>query len=297
MKNKIYEWPKALFSAHLHHFLPDIPWDMHENIYSLYEDYHKPKKQKKRQIADNINKDFILKTAPSIFCLYHLGLHYETVLALGDIGVNFDLLLDRDVYEQNKKKFLDIQSNLKKDGLEYNFLFSNDPTVLLKIRATIKQGRHLLVFVDGNSGASENKEHLVKVNFLNGNLNVRQGITMISHLLGVCLIPIILEIKNDKLTFTLVDVINPKHWNNRINYMKEASQILYDYLARQIKLKPWQWECWRYIHENGSFNPGQDNLNNKSMLMFNEKEIEAIIPVVVNNRQVIFNRANYLLFL
>ena len=297
MKNKIYEWPRALFSAHLHHFLPHIPWGQHENIYELFEEYHKPKMQRLIQIENNTSREFILNIEPNIFCLYHLGLHYETVLSLGEMGINFDLLLDRDVYEQNNKIFLNIHSNLKKNGLEYKFLFSDDPTVLLKIRTTLKEARHLLVFVDGNSGASENANHLVKVDFLNGSLNVRQGITMISHLLGVCMLPLIIENKDDKFIIILGDVINPKHWENRSNYIKEGTQLLYDYLASQIKSEPWKWECWRYIHENGSFNPGKANLKDKRIPIRFEEENEAIVPVILQNRRVNFNRANYMLFL
>lgn len=57
MKNQICEWSKAIFSAHLHHFLPNIPWCNHDYIYEKFVGYHKPKKQPNIQIHDIANKE------------------------------------------------------------------------------------------------------------------------------------------------------------------------------------------------------------------------------------------------
>ena len=297
MKNQICEWSKAIFSAHLHHFLPNIPWCNHDDLYEKFVGYHKPKKQPNIQIHDNANKEKILNTAPSIFCLYHLGFHSETVLTLGKIGVNFDLLLDRDVYELNKSVFIEIQTKLKSNGLEYKFLFSDDPKVLLKIRTTIKECRHVLVFADGNSGASDNNNHLLKVQFFKGSLFVRQGITMISHILGVCILPLTLENKDGKFLFNIGNEINPRLWNNRVEYIKEGMQLLYKYLEEQIVSAPWKWECWNYIHDNGSFNPGQINLKDDSIKAPICIDNEAFVQVKFRDREVVFNRESYMLFL
>ncbi|NGM72824.1 hypothetical protein [Sphingobacterium sp. SGL-16] len=297
MKYMNYDWPKAIFSAHLHHFLPHISWRNHEDIYDKFLKFHKPRLHTEFRIEDNVEKDYLLNLAPSILCIFHLGFHFETVLALGEIGLNFDILLDRDVYDINQTLFLDMQSKLNNSSHVHNFLFSDDRTVLLKIKSAIKEGRHVVIFADGNSGANVNNNQFIKVHFLNDCLLVRKGIPMISHILGVCIIPLVLEKRNENFAFSIGNIINPKHCDNRLEFVKIGMQQLYDFLTTQIEFSPWKWECWKYMHKNGSFNPGQVGKGLKISINTSELENEALVAVEFQEKQVVFNRANYMLYM
>lgn len=289
MNTILYEWSFALFSAHIHHFLPDIPWQEHEDLYQRFEAFHTPKQYEFLRVEHTSDVQELLQLEPALLCLYHLGNHFETVLALGKISLAFDLLLDREVYKRNEKAFLALQAQLKSNGNEYRFLFSDDRAVLLKMRTALQKRRHVVVFADGNSGTRGSKDLRIAVRFLHGTLQVKQGIAMISHLLQVPIIPLWMKKKQPVYILSMAHRIDPTTWESRLDYIRYGMQSLYDQLAKEIAGHPWKWECWRYLHRNGTFDPAD-------LHSFREQQTgaeEAWIPIPWQGQMAYFDRVSY----
>lgn len=290
MKNTLYQWPFALFSAHIHHFLPTIPWSEHENLYQRFETYHKPKQRELSTVEYKPHMQAFLQLEPALLCLYHLGNHFETVLALGKVGLSFDLLLDREVYTRYESTFLTLKMQLQSNGSAYRFLFSDDRAVLLRMRTALQEKRHVVVFADGNSGtAAGNKDLRTAVRFLGGSLRVKQGIAMISHVLQVPIIPLAVKERRGVYTLSTGERIDPCMWDDRQDFIVYGMQSLYDRLEKKVAERPWIWECWGYLHENGTFNPAHLYAA-KQQQMGDE---EALIPIQWRGRMAYFDRASY----
>lgn len=294
MQKQLYEWPFALFSAHIHHFLPHIPWQEHDDLYKRFEVFHTPKPHDFLEMEHTADVEVLQKLEPALLCLYHLGNHFETVLALARLGLTFDLLLDREVYDRHESAFHALQQQLQNNGGEYRFLFSNDRAVLLKMRTALRERKHVVVFADGSSGTAVGSKDLrTPVRFLHGNLQVKQGIAMISHLLQVPIMPLWMNRTKgvDKLTVT--DGIDPKEWNARQDFIRYSMQTLYDRLAEEVIRNPWKWECWGYLHLNGSFDPmTTENKISIENNMLKERK-EAWIPIPWQGRSAYFDRVSY----
>lgn len=290
MNKTLFEWPFALFSAHIHHFLPHIPWQEHEDLYRRFEAFHKPKQHKLLEIEHSDDIQTLLQLEPALLCLYHLGNHFETVLALGKVGLSFDLLLDRAVYRRYESTLLALQAQLQRNGSAYRFLFSDDRAVLLKMRSALREQRHVVVFADGNSGTvAGNKDLRTAIRFLGGSLQVKQGIAMISHVLQVPIIPLWMKEVSGVCKLSAVERIDPGVWDDRRGFIVYAMQALYDRLEKKVADRPWIWECWGYLHQNGSFDPA-------NLLPFREQRLgteEAWIPIQWRGRMTYFDRVSY----
>ncbi|PRD56700.1 hypothetical protein [Sphingobacterium gobiense] len=294
MNKTLFEWPFALFSAHIHHFLPHIPWQEHEDLYGRFEAFHTPKPHGVLEMEHTRDVEVLLKLEPALLCLYHLGNHFETVLALARLGLTFDLLLDREVYTRQESTFSALQVQLQNNGEKYRFLFSDDRAVLLKMRTALRERKHVVVFADGNSGTvAGKKDRRTSVQFLGGNLQVKQGIAVISHVLHVPIFPLWMNKRKGVYTLTVADRIDPREWNIRQDFIRFSMQTLYDHLATEVVGTPWKWECWSYIHLNGSFDPvtwkPKFTTENKSPMEIKD----TWIPVPWQGRQAYFDRVSY----
>jgi len=295
MNTTVYGWPFALFSAHIHHFLPRIPWQEHEALYQRFEAFHTPKQHESLEIEQNTDVGILLGLQPALLCLYHLGNHFETVLALARLGLAFDVLLDREVYTRHESVFLALKAQLQSNGSAYRFLFSDDRAVLLKVRSAFRERRHVVVFADGNSGTTMgNKDLRTRVQFLNGNLQVKQGIAMISHVLQAPIIPLCMDKTQDVYRLTMIDRIDPTKWMDRQDFIHDSMQALYDRLATELANTPWKWECWGYLHLNGSFDPMASNKEKISTEnRFQAGAKDAWIPITWRGGSAYFDRVSY----
>ncbi|MNY17615.1 hypothetical protein D3C86_1509410 [compost metagenome] len=178
---------------------------------------------------------------------------------------------------------------LDKAEREYRFLMSDDPTVLLQIRSAIKQGKHMLIFADGNSGVKASSANKIEIDFFGGNLLVRQGIALISYLLRVPIIPFAHEEKQDEITVTLGDRIAPGDVESRTDYIKRSTQLLYHFLEAELRSAPWKWECWGYLHQMDAFTEYKDESSVSCIIV----DSATLIKLKLNNKTGNFDRKNY----
>ncbi|QQD11634.1 hypothetical protein [Sphingobacterium sp. UDSM-2020] len=245
-----HSWAYALFSAHLHRYLPALKWEDHLMVYEKWKSVHIPKPMASTcQWERSFIQEWDVDT-PHIICLYHLGMHAQIPRVLAEQGFCFDILMDRHVFEKQQTPLIQLQTELNRNEREYRFLMSDDPQVLLKARTAIKKGKHLLVFADGNSGTSESLNKKVRIDFLAADIYVRKGIALLSFLLQIPVIPIThVFINDDYYSVVAGNRICVQPYENRDCYITRCMQQVYDFLAIEISRSPWNWECWSYLHE------------------------------------------------
>ena len=260
-------WDFALFSANIHHFFSDISWHSHTLIYKKWVEYHKPKFIKPETPWDLDNLIPIISNQPSIICLYHLGYHAQIPSVIANQNICFDILIDRNAYEDQHMEINKMKSNLLYKDSSYQFLFSDDPQVLVKARSTLAQGRHLLIFADGNSGTLKDAtNNRVEVDFCGNKIKVRKGIAVLSYLLKVPIIPLTHSNSLNRFKILPGRILLPLNYNKGKEYILFAMQYLYSFLEQQIIDEPFKWESWNYLHEMACFDIGihdtqiQDNL-------------------------------------
>lgn len=242
-------WPYALFSAHIHRYLPALPWGEHLALYESWKNYHEPKPFESALHWDTTLFEDLRTGSAQILVLFHLGMHAEIPKLLAEQGVQFDLLLDRNVFARYQTLLTTLQTVKEEQGARYHFLMSDDPQVLLKARSALRAGRHLLVFADGNSGTTDLIDKKLKISFLAADLYVRKGIGLLSALLRIPILPISHRKERDKLELIRGAVIEQEADEQREHYIQRCLQLLYDFLATQLCEEPWRWECWGYLQQ------------------------------------------------
>lgn len=287
--NNSYGWDFALFSANLNYFMPELGWQAHPAIYEQWLDYHRPK-----PIQAPLDWELSclegLKTGPaSILCLYHLGYHAQIPRILADHAVPYDIILDRKVFEAQREGLLEMQAVTERRGMAYRFLFSEDPKVLLQARSALRQGRHLLVFADGNSGAVD-KQNKVCIDFMAARIAVRRGIALLSYLLQVAIIPISHMQTDAGISLYTGGSICPEPATDREEYIHSAMHRLYGFLAQELYAAPYRWEAWNYLQEQDCLDivPQHDADG-----LVQEGNPEVSIRLALQGRQGYFNRINY----
>lgn len=285
-------WNYALFSAHIYQYLPEIAWADHPAFYEKWQTYHQPRTLMTAQpFVMPAEMDRVL-AQPSLLCLYHLGLHGQFPIKLAEAGLHFDILLDRQVYETQRSYFVEMKAQLDTPEREYRFLMSDDPAVLLKIRTAIREGKHMVVFADGNSGAQTAAAQKIEIDFFNDKLRVRQGIGLISYLLRISIVPVTHQETYDGISVKLGDLIKLNPLEPRFDYIKRSTQLLYQFLETELKMMPWKWECWQYLHQMDAFT----KMNDTDVDFHRNEDHIAVLKLKLNNRMGNFDRKNYFFY-
>ncbi|WP_313157319.1 hypothetical protein [Sphingobacterium multivorum] len=243
-----HSWSYALFSAHLHRYMPRLKWEQHQFIYQQWCNYHLPKPLHSNLIWNTDAIESLPEAEPSILVLYHLGMHAYIPQILAENNIQFDILMDRKVFAKHQEEMSALRDLCHEKGTLHSFLMSDDPSVLLKARTTMRAGRHLLIFADGNSGTKDTLERKLKVSFLESSIYVRKGIAVLSFLLQMPIVPLAHSVKDGRYYLFMGEEIFRLSHESREDYLLRSMQLLFQFLANQIKDEPWRWECWAYLH-------------------------------------------------
>lgn len=288
--NTIQNLNEALFSANIHHFIPEISWKSHPDIYQNWKEYHGPKIQKDIKFS-SITTFHNFK--PGIIVLFHLGYHLQVIQFLAKKHLCFDILVSKHI----KNKYENYFKSLSKDLPEHvipKFFEAEDRTVILKIRESLKLKRHIVIFADGFISSMSNKlnqSENVSLDFFSNKILVRKGIAVISYHFSVPIYPLI-NIEND--SNIILDVNTPvtvQADESKDQYIKRSLQILFKLLELRIKDNIEHWECWSYLHRVGAIKP--ESANSASKL---PSKLPGLVNVKIEERTVLFDKSNYNFF-
>lgn len=237
----------AFFSANLHHYVSTIPWEEHMNLYTIFKKYHTARDPTLYSVLlDGLGHI----QEPGILVAFHLGQHELIPLYLADAGLVFDILISKTVFERYKGSLVRHQGIFDQEGRRFNFIFAEDKHVLFSLRKTLREGRHLLIFADGNLGTTKKKSPLLSVDFFAGKLNVRTGAAFLSYILQVPIYPILDELDDYVVKISIRQKIAPNPDDSRKKYIAVAMQHLFDLLSDRLKDCWMNWACWDFLHHN-----------------------------------------------
>lgn len=248
----------GLFSANLTNFLPAIPEAAHEGIY---------KKLIRNQTLQNFDREILQlsdvsditgqhrmvveSNDPFIFCTFHTGSYWLLINWLGRQNKDFSVLVRQELYEKQTALFGQYYESMKERfqiTSQVNILNAEEPGILRRLAREVKEGRSLVVYLDGNTGSGSSDEN-TKVNFLGREIEVRKGIPYLSYLTGVPMIPVLqYRKKNYKNVLEFGQAIRPNKQQTRESFNQESLQSIYDIFGKHIAVYPEQWEGWNYIH-------------------------------------------------
>lgn len=283
----INSWSFALFSANLHRYLPKFSWRDHQILYDKWMDHHQKKPLSPQLHLMGVNEEVVRSCRhPSIISLFHLSDHLVWPVLLAQRGIHFNVILDRNVYQDAKEVFDGLLNRLSIYGHPPELLFSDDPALLLKIRSRKAMGQHLLCFADGASGSNTvMKDERIPVPFLEGKIWLKKGIPFISHLFGMPVISLFPVTIGNRQYLQIDKLITAGQGEDRDGYLTRCLQELYSGLEKIIRKTPYVWECWGYLHRNGMLGKIDDNQ------LVGDKR--SLIQVPLNNQKIWFDRVNY----
>lgn len=293
----------AFFSANLHQYLPDIPWSEHPHLFKRYQAFHHARPIGHGKPVEAFTRlQLGSSSPPGLLAAFHLGTHSELPVSLARSGVAFDVLIDRQVHERYQNAISITDKELVRMGHSPTcFYYSDDPRLFFQIRRSLKSGRHVLIFVDGNGGrevkeeAKETASTWLEIPFFKGSLWLRQGVAVLARVLQAPIYPILNSIDPGPAHFQLRPPIWPDSGLSRAEDAKRILRLLYGELAlylRQDHLM--RWECWTYLHLHDLLRMHRGTT--EDTFAFPDPIPEYVVPLGENSRSLWLDKKHYLIY-
>jgi lauroyl/myristoyl acyltransferase len=278
----------AFFSANLTNFLPNIPIKTHESLFQrlllnmAFENIDR-KVIYSSEIAEHKGQINLLENQQQfIICTFHLGSYRLISNELVRAGYNYSVLVRGELYEQERAAILDTAKQAEKYyGTSHagSVMNAEDPKILLQTLRELREGKSLLVYLDGNVGSGSD-EKLEPVQFLAQQIGVRKGMAYVSYMSGVPILPVI-SYRKPNLKNVLV-VGKPIYADKTVHkdiFAKKTMQKLYSFLEKYVEKYPEQWEAWNYAQN----------------FMMPKSNVLAHIPTKTTKHNYAFNHHRYAL--
>ena len=257
-QEKGYAVKLALFSANLTNFMPEVAESEHETMFRAmlrsvaFESLDRQVLHLSDCTEFSGHTDLLLPSPqPRIFCSFHLGSYRVIANSLIRNGVHLSVLVRQELYAQEMDSFTTYTAQMNEkygNNSTVNILNAEDPGVLLKIIREFKQGRSLLVYLDGNVGTGASDEKLDLVPFLGQQINVKKGMTYLSYVSGVPLVPVATHRKADYSNVLCIEEpIYPDKTQSREAFSQQTLRKLFATFGNYVRQYPDQWEAWNYV--------------------------------------------------
>lgn len=250
-------------SANLLHFMPDLPVQAHDRIFKnilLHQklsllDHRYPEIIADAQLEGCYEAALmLLKKQPVIICTFHMGSNRLLNHFLAQHQVPYSLVLANHIGREEGSDFCDMFDSRYKSGNEkgMDIIYAQKADAGLKMLRALKNGRSLLVYIDGNTGAGDDSirnKNRCKIDFLGQSIYARNGVCYISHLANVPVVPAVCYRKEiDDLRLRFSAPVYPERTQDRKAYASATTRQMYSLLAPLVREYPEQWECWMYLH-------------------------------------------------
>lgn len=264
IENSSYGYSK--FQANINRFLPNFKKENYEQFYKklIYNQYlvtfdqHDFEKLDKVCITNNCSFELTPSFfTPIVFATFHYGSYRVINSYLLKYGFKVVLIINEHAYSSEKRKIEDSYNKLKiyanQNNSDYIILNVKDSSSIFRLKELLRNGYVLIVYLDGNTGLLKGrnfKKGYTNLNFLEGNINVKNGIAVLSYILQATIIPVITQWdKDENINISFHKEIKSTDYSNRRLFIEETITKLYSILENSVKIIPEQWECWSYIHE------------------------------------------------
>jgi lauroyl/myristoyl acyltransferase len=302
-----------LVSASLYNFLPNIEVKKHENI------FNKIIETRKQSIIDlevennlKVNNYSLinleeLKNNSFIICTFHIGSYRIINQYLAKHKIPFSLVISKNVIDTQGIQIKDSFSQYtQKENNDLELIDAELPNSLFKMTKAIKNGKSLVIYIDGNLGSGNdtlNNENHFEINFLNKSIFVRRGIGLLATITKKPVLPVISY--RDHNNFNILNFYKPVISNENLDRNSNAKYIIKElYKKAEIIIReyPEQWEGWLYLYKISKINnkeiinvPESDNISDiyKKKFKFNIIEFGLF---TIENDFYIFQKFNYCSF-
>ncbi|MDR6339626.1 lauroyl/myristoyl acyltransferase [Filimonas zeae] len=249
-------------SANLLNFLPGIPADTHEALFSqmlMHQqlsmlDYHHPDALNQVR-TEGAYEDAIalLKNRPAIICTFHMGSNRVLNHMLAAAGIPFTVVAANHIARGEGEAFSQMYAREYNRQQPFTVIEAQQPNAGLQMLRELKKGRSLLIYIDGNTGSGDDtihNENRTRIDFLNGHIYARSGVAYLSHLANVPVIPVVsYRTSLNCIRLRIEQAIYPDTTVSRKQYAATATQQIYNAFAPLLQQYPEQWECWMYLHK------------------------------------------------
>lgn len=217
----------------------------------------------KIELIEELNTNIVesnLDNNPKIFCTYHLGSYRAILAVLVKNNVNFVLLIDANTYAKQAESITGLLFSIKiyfKSQSMIKLVDVENKNGIAESQKFIRLNYSIVAYIDGNSGGKGvyhlNKALMNPVTFLKGKLYVRTGISAISYLTNIDIIPVVSYRPKAKASSPVVEFLPPIQPYRTMctlrEYMQSTTQRLYKILESYLTIYFDQWEPWFYVHK------------------------------------------------
>ncbi|MBC8985358.1 hypothetical protein H9X96_06185 [Pedobacter sp. N36a] len=253
----------CLTSANLGNFLPKISGEQHERVLKniLLNKDKSVLDGKYRSILEHVhyenktgNITSLLFNVPSIIYTFHIGSMQLTNHFLAYNKIKYSFIASKKTLDEHLGDFLEMAEFQKQNygELELSYIEADESTSLLKMIRALKNGKHLLIYIDGNIGSGERiaeKRNMSNINFFDRQISVRSGAAILSYLCEVPMIGVVnYRNKKHENCMYFIDPVFPKKKEHRLVECRSLMQYAYYKFSEILNKFPDQWECWIYLH-------------------------------------------------
>lgn len=252
-------WLYALFAANLYRFRPQIHARDYPQIYrSLITSKYRAADDQMATVLP-VKEDVLtklqtyiqeIKDTPGIVATFHTGSYRLLSRVMYTQGLNVAVLMSREILAE-QGDYLFAQHQQMNDVGALQLIDADAGNSLLKILVAIRDGYHIVVYMDGNHGARTAKEEVdtEEVPFFEGDLRVRKGLAVLSYKRQIPLYPILSALDEaDEIRYQGYPAILPTSGELLEDYTSRVFRRLYAHLQEVIAPQPAMWEGWLYVH-------------------------------------------------
>ena len=282
----------AFCSASINTFLPDINYNTHKDfVLKLFYNNHLSQKEKtniknlKKVECTNlklpINEGFFLVSFH--YGSYHListlllSMNYKVVVCVNETVFQNKTTIDSSIDGFKKfKSNTDTNSDLK-------FLSVQEDSFVFNVKEYLEKNYAVLVFIDGNSGLDgimnfDNKKK-TDIDFFNQTIKVKYGIPSLAYSFNVPIIPVFSIRKWNSYLIKSCNIIDVDKSLSKEAFSIYAIKKIYSELESQLKINPFQWEGWLYVHRF------LDLTNLKDISMWEKRVVKKVNNLKFNNKK------------
>ncbi|WP_207795719.1 LpxL/LpxP family acyltransferase [Sphingobacterium haloxyli] len=252
-------WLYALFAANLYRFCPHIDTSSYSDIYRrlVASRYRASDDQlsealpiKQEVLAKLTSYIGQIKDRPGIVATFHTGSYRLLNRVMCMQGLQVAVVMSSDIIA-DQGEFLYAQHAKMENAGALRLIDADASNCLIKLLGALKNGYHVLVYMDGNHGSvtAEDGTDNEKVPFFDCNLLVRKGLAVLSYKRNIPIYPILSSLDDQGDTFyRSYPTIYPNTQEALEHYISRVFRSLYAHLQEVISRNPEVWEGWLYVH-------------------------------------------------
>lgn len=305
-----YEYLYAKISANLIHFFGNSSLTIHKQIVNEYLKY------KNQSILTLNNADTLLKgenidisiinklkNSPIIYS-YCIGEYRLLPIFLLFCGFSITILMKGRILKKYSSYYYELLRKIQNTysiNTNVSFVSSDEQGSIIKLRNAISNGSKIIIYLDGNSGTTNNTKNTFKTRFLSQEILFHQGVSYLSYIFNVQPIGVTIFKNGNKLDIELLQSNNNSEQdkNTFINNQTKTQLLNLENLLTKNNISIWDSleSIHSWIDKN---NMNLDNFIKGENRFFNENNTKYNIfryaPFHFNNEYYLLDKKEYLTY-